>query len=114
MLARLAIPLTLAALALTAAPAHARDACFGAAVRDLQGDRRSDCVGWKWDVFSWFAMHPEVTTVFVAGLTGGSGVVASPGKTAFQTSQQGYLDAWSNFPDTVKRIVVIRDTPKFL
>jgi hypothetical protein len=84
------------------------------AVRDLQGDRRGSCVGWKWDVFTWFAMHPEVTTVFVAGLTGGSSVVAEKGKTAFQTSEQGYLDAWSNFPDTVKRIVVIRDTPKFL
>jgi hypothetical protein len=36
MLARLAIPLTLAALALTAAPAHARDACFGAAAREPQ------------------------------------------------------------------------------
>jgi hypothetical protein len=208
MLARFAIPLTLAAIALTTPPAHARDACFGAAardpqcagasasrsvspspakartlpnspctavpgqkyppvcsfgvpeatatdtvalvgdshaghwraalaevaaakgwhglsithtscpfqmaVRDLRGDRRGSCVGWKWDVFTWFAMHPEVSTVFVAGLTGGSSVVAARGKSAFQTSQQGYLDAWSNFPDTVKRIVVIRDTPKFL
>jgi hypothetical protein len=33
MLARLAIPLTLAVIALPAAPAHARDACFGAAAR---------------------------------------------------------------------------------
>src|SRR3954451_20832165 len=36
MLARLAIPLTLAAIALTAAPAHARDGCFGGAARDSQ------------------------------------------------------------------------------
>src|SRR3954451_8940119 len=165
MLARLAIPLTLAAIALTAAPAHARDGCFGAAARDpqcagasasrtvspspakarpppntpcapvrgqryppvctfgapeasatdtvalvgesdaghwraalaqvasakgwhgfsithtscpfqmvvgdLQGGRRASCAGRKWDVFTWFAMHPEATTVFVAGLAGG-------------------------------------------
>ena len=86
---------------------------FQMAVRDLVGGRRSACAGWKWDVFTWFAMHPEVSTVFVAGLSGGSGVEAAPGKTRFQTSRQGYLDAWSNFPDTVKRIIVIRDTPKF-
>lgn len=86
---------------------------FQMAIRDLQGARRSDCVGWKWDVFSWFARHPEVSTVFVAGLSGGSGVVAAPGKSRFQTSVAGYLDAWSNFPDTVKHVIVIRDTPKF-
>ncbi len=67
---------------------------------------------WKREVFAWFSSHPEVTTVFVAGLTGGSGVVPSEGRSAFQTSVAGYQDAWAALPPSVRRIVVIRDTPK--
>ena len=63
-------------------------------------------------MFAWFAAHPEVETVFVAGLTGGSGVVARPGRSRFETSVQGYADAWRALPATVRTIVVIRDTPK--
>ena len=54
------------------------------------------------------------STVFVAGLTGGSGVVARPGRSRFETSVQGYADAWRALPATVRTIVVIRDTPKML
>ena len=82
------------------------------ALRDLREPRRTHCRRWKRDVFAWFAAHPEVETVFVAGLTGGSGVVARPGRSRFETSVQGYADAWRALPATVRTIVVIRDTPK--
>jgi hypothetical protein len=81
------------------------------ALRDLREPRRTQCRRWKDDVFAWFAAHPEVRTVFVAGLSGGSGVVPSPRRSRFATSVQGYLDAWATLPG--RRIVVLRDTPRF-
>jgi hypothetical protein len=82
------------------------------ALRDLPGERRALCARWKHEVFSWFSDHPEVNTVFVAGLTGGSGVVPSGGHSAFETSVAGYRAAWDALPASVQHIVVIRDTPK--
>jgi hypothetical protein len=83
------------------------------ALRDLAEPRRTSCRRWKQAVFAWFERHPEVTTVFVAGLTGGSGVVPSAGRGRFDTSVRGYERAWQSLPPTVRNIVVIRDTPKF-
>ena len=40
------------------------------ALRDLPEPRRTSCARWKDEVFAWFARHPEVSTVFVGGLTG--------------------------------------------
>jgi hypothetical protein len=82
------------------------------ALRDLPEPARSRCAHWKRDVFAWFGNHPEVSTVFVAGLSGGAGVVPSRGRSEFQTSVAGYEAAWRALPPTVERIVVIRDTPK--
>jgi hypothetical protein len=83
------------------------------AVRDLAEPRRSHCAAWKDQVFAWFAAHPEVHTVFVAGLTGGSGVMPAKGKSRYATSVAGYAAAWNRLLPTVRHIVVIRDTPKF-
>jgi hypothetical protein len=82
------------------------------ALRDLPEPRRSQCVHWKREAFRWFARHPEVSTVFVSGLTGGSGVVPSGGLDGFDTALNSYIDAWDALPATVEQIVVIRDTPK--
>ena len=81
------------------------------ALRDLPEPRRTQCRRWKADVFAWFAVHPEVRTLFVAGLSGGSGVVAPRGTSRFEASVRGHLDAWAALPG--RRIVVVRDTPKF-
>jgi hypothetical protein len=83
------------------------------AVRDLAGSVRFDaCVAWKQAVFAWFTQHPEIHTVFVAGLSGGQSVLPSHGRSRFATSVSGYRNAWRSLPATVTRIVVIRDTPK--
>ena len=70
------------------------------------------CAAWKTEVFAWFQRHPEVHTVFVAGLSGGSGVRPAGGQTRFDTAVSGYLGAWNALPATVRHIVVMRDTPK--
>jgi hypothetical protein len=83
------------------------------AVRDLEGSERFNaCVEWKRAVFAWFTHHPEIHTVFVAGLSGGSSVFPRHGRSRFATSVAGYEAAWRALPATVTRIVVIRDTPK--
>jgi hypothetical protein len=82
------------------------------ALRNLPEPARSRCIRWKRDVFAWFGGHPEVGTVFVAGLSGGAGVVPTRGRSEFETSVAGYEAAWRALPPTVRRIVVIRDTPK--
>lgn len=83
------------------------------ALRDLQEPRRTSCRRWKRAVFAWFERHPEVRTIFVAGLTGGSSVVPEGDRSAYATSRLGYERAWRALPDTVETIVVVRDTPKF-
>jgi hypothetical protein len=83
------------------------------AVRDLEGaERFNACADWKTAVFAWFKQHPEIHTVFVAGLSGGSSVFPRDGRSRFATSVRGYRRAWDALPSTVTRIVVIRDTPK--
>jgi hypothetical protein len=90
-----------------------RSSCpLSKAVRDLDEPKFTACRHWKAQAFRWFAEHPEVETVFVAGLTGGSGVRPSRGRTRFATAVAGFRRAWAALPPTVKRIVVIRDTPK--
>jgi hypothetical protein len=51
-----------------------------------------------------------VSTVVVSALSGGQGVVARGDQ--FGATVRGYLGAWKRLPDTVKRVVVIRDNPK--
>jgi hypothetical protein len=83
------------------------------AVRNLpEPGRFRACVAWKRAVFAWFERHPEVGTVFVGGLSGGTGVIAPRGQSRFAASVRGYRRAWAALPPTVRRIVVIRDTPK--
>jgi hypothetical protein len=82
------------------------------AVRDLPEPRGSLCATWKREVFAWFSQHPEVHTVFVAGLSGGSSVVPTRGRSRFATSVAGYADAWRALLPSVTRVIVIRDTPK--
>ena len=70
------------------------------------------CADWKTQVFAWFQQHPEVHTVFVAGLSGGSSVLPAGGQGRFATAVAGYIGAWDALPPSVRHIVVIRDTPK--
>jgi hypothetical protein len=63
-----------------------------------------DCLRWRRAIPRWLARHPEVHTVYVSQHR-----VRAAGGPAAQ--QRGYLRAWRGLPRSVKRIVVIRDTP---
>jgi SGNH domain (fused to AT3 domains) len=82
------------------------------ATRRIPEPDRSHCDRWRRAVLRWLKDHPEVTTVFVAQLSGGSGVVTRKGQDPFEAEVKGYLAAWKAMPASVQRIYVIRDNPK--
>ena len=87
---------------------------LSAAPRNLPEPAKSECAKWNQDVQGWFQAHPEVRTVFVSELAGGTGAVVPPGQSKYRTEVAGYVNAWNALPPTVKHIVVLRDTPKQL
>lgn len=87
-----------------------RSGCtFSAAEPVLPGKLKQECIDWRAEIYAWFAAHPEVRTVFISQHPGK--VVVPEGKTEWQTQVQGFRDAWRALPDTVKHIIIIRDTP---
>jgi hypothetical protein len=81
------------------------------AVKRFDEPQRTHCVRWKRAVFRWFRRHPEVQTVFVSQIASPTGVVAPPGADVRAAEVAGYVRAWRTLPRTVRRIVVLRDTP---
>ncbi|MCW3016523.1 MAG: acyltransferase [Solirubrobacterales bacterium] len=81
------------------------------ATYDLPEPARSRCVTWNREVPLELAKHPQLDTVFVSNITGGS-VLVPRGKTMDEAKVAGYRRAFEALPPTVKRVVVIRDTPK--
>ncbi|HEX6391681.1 MAG TPA: SGNH hydrolase domain-containing protein, partial [Solirubrobacteraceae bacterium] len=71
-----------------------------------KGRVRRHCRQWNREVTAWFARNPSVTTVFVAARAG-LDVIGDEAAVA-----RGYARAWDTLPASVRRIVVIRDTPR--
>ncbi|MDQ1726082.1 MAG: hypothetical protein QOK14_127, partial [Frankiaceae bacterium] len=57
------------------------------------------------------AANPQISTVFVVAHFDSSVVVEDP-KNQFNAKMTGYARAWQALPKSVKRVIVIRDTPK--
>jgi hypothetical protein len=70
----------------------------------LKGGLTGECVRWRAAVHGWLLEHPGVDTVFVSQhrvrVRGG-----------YRNEVAGYRAAWAALPASVKRVVVIRDTP---
>jgi peptidoglycan/LPS O-acetylase OafA/YrhL len=89
-----------------------RSGCpFSRTTKELRAPLLGECLAWNRDLPRWFAGHPEVSTVFVVQDTGTKWVIPR-GRDAFATEVAGFIRAWKTLPQTVKHIVVIRDTPK--
>ncbi|HEV2061095.1 MAG TPA: SGNH hydrolase domain-containing protein [Solirubrobacteraceae bacterium] len=80
------------------------------ATPDLSKARRSACAQWRRGVFAWLARHPEVNTVFVSQLAG-LDVRAPRGVSSRDYEIRGFIRAWRRLPKTVRRVIVLRDTP---
>ena len=82
-----------------------RAGCPYSTVRPILPQRLlPDCLRWRRAIPRWLARHPEVHTVFVSQHR-----VRAVGGLAAQV--RGYRRAWQGLPRSVRRIVVIRDTP---
>ena len=89
-----------------------RTSCpFSRATKLTPEPTRSECVDWVRSLPAFFRSHPEIDTVFVSGITGGR-VIVPRGRTKREAKIDGYRNAWRTLPETVKHIVVIRDSPK--
>ena len=84
---------------------------FSRARARLPGVREGQCVRWNAEVRDWMARHPGVSTVVVSEHVGGR-VVPAGGRSALGTQVLGYTRGWTSLPHTVKRIAVVRDTPR--
>jgi hypothetical protein len=73
--------------------------------------RRAACVSWNRQVPLWLARNPKISTVFVVAHYDAS-IVVKDGESEFAKKMAGYERAWKALPSSVKRVVVIRDTPK--
>jgi hypothetical protein len=66
---------------------------------------RGQCAAWNRQVVRWLGAHPDVHTLIVSAIAGGPTY-------AKVDAEAGYLAAWRALPRSIRRIVVIRDTPK--
>ncbi|CAA9483461.1 MAG: O-antigen acetylase [uncultured Solirubrobacteraceae bacterium] len=89
-----------------------RTSCvFSAATKLTPEPTKSQCLRWVANVPRFFRRHPEIDTVFIVAITGGR-VNVPRGRTMFEAKMNGVRKAWETLPETVKHIVVIRDTPR--
>ena len=89
-----------------------RTSCpFSEATKKLAEPTFSQCKDWVSKLPRYFRAHPEIDTIFVVGITGGA-VNVPKGRTMFEAKVNGVRNAWRTLPDTIKHIVVIRDTPR--
>jgi hypothetical protein len=82
--------------------------------RAFKRERRAlsdGCRRWRAAIPAWLARHPRVHTVFVSGITGGP-VIVERGRSRLETEVSGYERAWRDLPRSVRRVVVLRDTPR--
>ena len=82
---------------------------FSEAEPILPAKLKRECLEWREQVHAWLAANPQVRTVFVSQHPGA--VVVPEGSTERRTKLRGFRAAWRRMPDTVRHIVVIRDTP---
>ncbi|HEU4976426.1 MAG TPA: SGNH hydrolase domain-containing protein [Baekduia sp.] len=63
---------------------------------------RRQCATWNAEVLTWLRRHPEIHTLFVSD---------HATVRVRRDAVRGYQAAWSRVPRSVRRIVVLRDTP---
>jgi hypothetical protein len=89
-----------------------RSSCpFNEARRNGPPKESASCAQWVRATIRWFGRHPEIHTVLVTGSVY-SGVVAPDGQDAYAVAVDGYRAALAALPPSVRRVIVLRDTPR--
>ena len=68
-----------------------------------------DCLRWRSAALRWLRSRPDIDTVVVSQHR--VRVRPAAGQSRLEAEIDGYVRAWRALPATVKRVVVIRDTP---
>lgn len=84
---------------------------FGHAVFAMPTGLLEPCAPWYRSVVRWLAEHPEISTVVVSQ-NAPTPVRLNPGETEHGVKAAGYARTWRALPRNVKRVIVIRDTPR--
>jgi hypothetical protein len=88
-----------------------RTSCpFSTAPIDKSKKLRRECAQRNREVATWLRAHPEIKTIFVAGNAAVRVFGAEKGR--FRRALAGYRATFASLPDSVKHIVVIRDSIK--
>jgi hypothetical protein len=69
------------------------------------------CRDWNREVKAYLTSHAEISTLFISERSSAQFVLAK-GKDNFETQVAGHIALWRSLPATIRRIVVIRDTPR--
>ena len=71
--------------------------------------RRRGCMRWNAQLPRWLARHREIHTIVVSQHS--AEIVVPPGTDFREARAAGHTSAWRTLPRSVRRIVVLRDTP---
>lgn len=82
-----------------------------AKVRLDPSSRAASCTRWNRQLPRWLARNRQISTVFVVARFDAA-FVAGKSRDEFEVKMNGYASAWKRLPRSVKRVIVIRDTPK--
>ncbi|CAB4919232.1 unannotated protein [freshwater metagenome] len=84
---------------------------FSKAEKTLAPREQTICRQWRRQTQAWIAAHPEVSVVFVAGISGGD-IIPTGSMSRQETAVEGYRAMWRALPAHVTDLVYLRDTPK--
>jgi hypothetical protein len=90
--------------------ARSRCAFIDAAVALPRPDRIG-CRSWNRELKAYLHGHGEITTLFVSARASAT-FVRARGRSNFETQVRGHMSLWRSLPDTIRHIVVLRDTPR--
>ncbi len=86
---------------------------LNALVRQIGGALRdASCGTWQRAIIPWLRRNPEVSAMFVGGLSD-SPFIRPSGEPNFPAAVGGYQQIWKQVPSWIQHIVVMRDTPRY-
>jgi hypothetical protein len=89
-----------------------RSGCaFTKAQAVIPADQMASCRRWNSELLAWLGRHPEVSTIFLSTRANARYVRPSRATSNFEAAVAGHLALWRAVPETVRNIIVIRDTP---
>ncbi|MGH2900163.1 MAG: SGNH hydrolase domain-containing protein, partial [Solirubrobacteraceae bacterium] len=88
-----------------------RSSCPFSRARVIIASDPAACRRWNRQVVAWLTRHREVSTIFLSARANARYVRTRRSRSNFETAVEGHLALWRALPETVRSIIVLRDTP---